>query len=356
LGVLLLGGRRDISPRLSLAREITAIHPTVLPPSTTPLRPLKSHHYFFSLCFSPSFINKPSHDHHHYINQKERRIVIFRHQAASKPSTDDIASQGSVDSTCDASLMGRGPTDIPASMTRQATDSLQPALDFEQLRIYREEQQICIGNPRGSDILREFNSLRERLANEKLSGEEQFATMKLSRDEQILSLQQQLATMKLSRDEQILSLQQQLATMKLSREEQLATEKLSFENQIANLQAKITSHDVTISSHDVTLSSHESQIRRLTVGNEAYQEMRSRFISSFKRDDLDWRTEDDRIIINTGNLIAHGGDAVVDATLYFMPQGRNDRAAFEELYGFPPWTVLRNISGSLITFLPLQSW
>ena len=220
-----------------------------------------------------------------------------------------------MDNTCDAILMARAPIGTPGYMARQARNSLQRVLDYEQLRIYREEQQISIGNPRGLDILREFNSLREQLATEKLSREEQIISLKHQLTTERLSREQQLATEKLSREEQI-------AAEKLSREEQIATEKLSRENQIANLQAKITSQDATISSqdatissHDVTICSHEGQIRRLTVGNEAYQEMRSRFISSFKRDDLDWRTEDDGRIITTGNLIAHGGDAAVDATL-----------------------------------------
>jgi len=281
----------------------------------------------------------------------------------STTNTDDKASKESVNNTCDAILMARALIGTPEVMKMDARNSVQHALSFEQLRIDCEEQQICIGNPRGLDILKEVASLRERLDTEKLSC-----------DQQITSLEQQLATQKLLSDGQISSvsdelvaanrsLQEEPATEKLSREdefateelsrdrqmtslrEQMATEQLAWDEQITSIQAKITSLNETNISLDATLSSHEARIRTLISGNEAYRNIRNRFISTFKRDLLHKESDEDEAIITGGNHNAHGGDVEVDATLYNMPEGgRNDSEVFKKLYGLLPETVLQYIS------------
>jgi len=272
------------------------------------------------------------------------------------PSTGDIAMQGSVNNTCDAILMARALIGSPEVMKFDARNSLQLALTSE-LRIDREEQQICIGNPRGLDILKELTSLQKRLTTERQSRDvqitsllQQLATERQSRDEQIISLLQQLATERQSRHEQIISLRQQLATEKLAREEQLATEKQSRDQQITSLQSKITSDVETNCSRDATISSHDAWIRTLISGNESYRSIRNRYISTFKRDVLREVSDKDKAIIDSGNQNAHGGDVEVDASLYNIPEERSDHEVFQQLYGLFPKTVLYYISGSSYRF------
>ncbi|KAA8894172.1 hypothetical protein FN846DRAFT_786850 [Sphaerosporella brunnea] len=104
---------------------------------------------------------------------------------------------------------------------------------------------------------------------------------------------------------------------------------------------KIASQDIKIASQDIKIASLEDRVSSLTRSLDAYKLLRSRFISTFKRDKLANATEADKRIIGTGNAWAHGGDAVVDALLYTGTGGRRDFKAFEKLYGFLPETVQR---------------
>ncbi|KAA8894186.1 hypothetical protein FN846DRAFT_975501 [Sphaerosporella brunnea] len=94
-------------------------------------------------------------------------------------------------------------------------------------------------------------------------------------------------------------------------------------------------------ARDIKIASLEDRVSSLTRRLAAYKLLRSRFISTFKRDKLANATEADKRIIGTGNAWAHGGDAVVDALLYTGTGGRRDFKAFEKLYGFLPETVQR---------------
>ena len=68
--------------------------------------------------------------------------------------------------------------------------------------------------------------------------------------------------------------------------------------------------------------------------------MRSRFISTFKRDKVGCTTESDLSIIGEGNTLAHGGDAVADTLLYTGIKKRSDHDVFEKLYGMHPGIVM----------------
>jgi hypothetical protein len=70
-----------------------------------------------------------------------------------------------------------------------------------------------------------------------------------------------------------------------------------------------------------------------------YRKVRSRFISTFKRDKLLRTDPSDIKIIQDGNVTAHGGDTVVDAMLYEGVGGRHDSSAFKKLYEIHPAIV-----------------
>ena len=58
--------------------------------------------------------------------------------------------------------------------------------------------------------------------------------------------------------------------------------------------------------------------------------------------------------MKSGNERVFAADAEVDATLYDIPQGRNDPEVFKNLYGLLPETV-RNISGWSCRLIPLPN-
>jgi len=101
-----------------------------------------------------------------------------------------------------------------------------------------------------------------------------------------------------------------------------------LEKQVANIPALMT-----------TIGSLQNRVSSLTCSLEAYNLLRNRFISAFKRDKLEKATDRDRRIIGAGNSWAHGGDAVFDAQLYEGQNGRRDFYAYKTLYGFLPETV-----------------
>ncbi|KAA8902718.1 hypothetical protein FN846DRAFT_1022449 [Sphaerosporella brunnea] len=86
-----------------------------------------------------------------------------------------------------------------------------------------------------------------------------------------------------------------------------------------------------IPSLKIKTASLEDRVSNLTSSLDAYEFLRNRFISTFKRDKLASATEADTRLIAAGNASAHGGDAVVDALLYTGTGGRRDFKAFEKL-------------------------
>lgn len=87
-----------------------------------------------------------------------------------------------------------------------------------------------------------------------------------------------------------------------------------------------------VTSHKIKIASLEGRVGSLTSSLDAYKLQRNRFISTFKRDKLNIA---DRRIIAAGNALVHGGDAVVDASLYSSTDkdGRRDAVAYKRLYG-----------------------
>ena len=108
---------------------------------------------------------------------------------------------------------------------------------------------------------------------------------------------------------------------------------------VHELQDEIASQNSRITIFEFKVASLEERVNSLTNSLEAYSILRNRFISTFKRDKLGNATETDRNIIAAGNASAHGGDAVVDASLY-SNTGRREIVAYMQLYGIHPSVVL----------------
>ena len=105
------------------------------------------------------------------------------------------------------------------------------------------------------------------------------------------------------------------------------------------LKATVASQGATIASQGATVASLEERVVSLASSLDAYKRIRSRFISTYKRDKLGITTDEDQKIISEGNGRAHGGDAVVDAKLYEGMTRRRDPSAFKKLYGVTPGEI-----------------
>ncbi|KAG0641276.1 hypothetical protein HOY80DRAFT_902576 [Tuber brumale] len=116
---------------------------------------------------------------------------------------------------------------------------------------------------------------------------------------------------------------------------------------LSSMKAKLDSHERKVSLLETQAKGLENdakdlraRVATLSLATQDYKLVRHRFISTFKRIKLPDQMEAwDYAIIQDGNLIAHGGDAAVDALLYEGISGRKDIYAFQQLYGLHPSDV-----------------
>ncbi|KAE8361445.1 hypothetical protein BDV27DRAFT_166958 [Aspergillus caelatus] len=152
-----------------------------------------------------------------------------------------------------------------------------------------------------------------------------------------------------------------------------------LQTKLESTLAKLQKHEDTLRKHDDTLRKHEDAFRRHEDARRKYEDtnraqerkisdlhhtinkigqqnnaqyvvgfsqIRSRFLSTFKRDILKEPSSEDRMLIGQGNIVAHEGNFRGDAKLY-NPEGfitedgeqispRNDRHVFKQLYGVDP--------------------
>lgn len=81
----------------------------------------------------------------------------------------------------------------------------------------------------------------------------------------------------------------------------------------------------------------------MTRTSEGYLRVRYRFLSTFKRDVLELRLPpQERSKLLSGNISAHGGDALADAQLY-QNGDRQDDMVYILLYGLP-WQKIVTLS------------
>lgn len=68
--------------------------------------------------------------------------------------------------------------------------------------------------------------------------------------------------------------------------------------------------------------------------------LRNRFISAYKRDELDSKELSDKAAVEKGNEKVHSGNAVLDAYLFQPCGSRDDVDAYKSLYGLAPSEIL----------------
>ncbi|KAI5799557.1 hypothetical protein FPQ18DRAFT_97055 [Pyronema domesticum] len=107
---------------------------------------------------------------------------------------------------------------------------------------------------------------------------------------------------------------------------------------------------LSINRQNLTIASLENRVAILTLVPEEYDLLRQRFLSKCKQK-VGKCTKKDWVIIQAGNAVAHGGDAVADSRLYLKSK-RLDGEIFRELYGLDV-LVVPLLSTEIISVLNL---
>lgn len=81
-----------------------------------------------------------------------------------------------------------------------------------------------------------------------------------------------------------------------------------------------------------------SRITDLELSTQGFYKLRSRFLSTYKRDRLGTASSADYQTIGEGNVFAHAGNALRDAELYTRGE-RTDFPTYKSLYGLHPGIV-----------------
>jgi len=109
--------------------------------------------------------------------------------------------------------------------------------------------------------------------------------------------------------------------------------------EIRLLQEGMVQGNTRITVLEEQVAKLNESVTTLRESGKDYKMIRSRFVSTFKRDKLNKEDPADTKIIRGGNVAMHGGDVVVDALLFDGIGGRQDFYAFEALYGMHPTTA-----------------
>ncbi len=134
----------------------------------------------------------------------------------------------------------------------------------------------------------------------------------------------------------------------------------TIEDEITALKAKDTKRAAETSqlqkemlSTRKEMLSTRKDVKRLEQNCEGYLAIRRRFLDVYKRDVKGLETHTGTRAIKEGNVAAHQGDAIGDATL-FERDKRTDRRIFCDLYGLDPAQVLE-VFGTCNVFV-FQEW
>ena len=128
-----------------------------------------------------------------------------------------------------------------------------------------------------------------------------------------------------------------------------------LESEVAHLRQKTSKQQGTIGELRELADKLEKENRRLigtlndlVFDGRYYIAIRHRFISTTKRDVLKTATDVDYHFIQSGNVVAHHGNAELDSLLY-QSGARNDVDAFEFLYGIPPGGISKMLGRFLFS-------
>lgn len=98
----------------------------------------------------------------------------------------------------------------------------------------------------------------------------------------------------------------------------------------------------------------QDRLNHMSRQMDLHEILRNRFISAYKRDELDSKEISDKTAVEKGNEKVHSGDAVLDAHLFQPGGSRDDVDAYKSLYGLTPSEVL-DISVLGMYSMPLPS-
>ena len=106
--------------------------------------------------------------------------------------------------------------------------------------------------------------------------------------------------------------------------------------KIEDQDRRIEDQDRRTEDQDRRVATLESQVSLLTQNSKKYLCIRERFLDVYKRD---FKGFQGSRAIREGNLKAHSGDALTDASLFSDGQ-RSDTDVYQELYGLEYKQVL----------------
>lgn len=117
---------------------------------------------------------------------------------------------------------------------------------------------------------------------------------------------------------------------------ELLEERHDLEDRMKRLEDKLTKETTSLKNQTIGLQNQitglQHRVKILALASEGYRKIRNRFLDVYRRDVLNDATGQGYQEIGDGNEAAHGGDAVVDASLYTSDE-RRDEGVLIELYG-----------------------
>ena len=121
---------------------------------------------------------------------------------------------------------------------------------------------------------------------------------------------------------------------------ELRSESRASKNAIAELRNEKQELQNQVATQDQNLVALEGRVTDLTFISEGYLQIRMRFLDNYNKSIKRDRAYEYTTSIEEGNARAHGGDAVVDATLFRDNRRPWDPDTFEDLYGVSPSVAL----------------
>ncbi|CUS07944.1 unnamed protein product [Tuber aestivum] len=126
----------------------------------------------------------------------------------------------------------------------------------------------------------------------------------------------------------------------------------AVEEDLRIVEAGVAASEKKIAATEEKIAELNDQVSILKLAGPDYKRVRNPFLSVFKRDIMkETLKQSDRNFIAEGNVIAHSGDAAIDALLYDGEGRRQDWYVFEELYGLHPSDVRKITHGETIEVL-----
>src|SRR5579862_8032371 len=119
-------------------------------------------------------------------------------------------------------------------------------------------------------------------------------------------------------------------------------ERDEYRSQWNDLRSQISELRDTVTKQGGKISDLQAQRRNDESAREGFMQIRSRFLDTFRRDILEDPTARWTSAIDTGNQVAHNGNAVADARLYNdgFRDPKKDESLMVKVYGLNHTQIL----------------